>query len=224
MSDTDAHQRRVEREIAIFEGQDALHQHHASFNWRNERFLRPRLLAAFGSGDVHEIYARAIAAAVARTGAAAVYSLGCGDGEQELEVLRKADALGLAPFAIQGLDLAPAVVARANAAAEACGLAARFRALACEINEGLPSEEPVAAVMVHHALHHFVALEPILDSVAARLHPNGVLVTFDMIGRNGHRRWPEVLPLVAELWEMLPDAKRHDSLFGPTRSFFQDWD
>lgn len=224
MSDSEAHQRRVEREIAIFEGQEALHRHHASFDWRNEHFLRPRLEATFGTGNVHEIYARAIADAVARTGQATVFSLGCGDGEQELEVLRKADVLGLPPFAIYGLDLAPAVVARANAAAEAAGLAERFRALACEINAGLPGAAPVAAVMVHHALHHFVALEPILDSVAARLDANGVLVTFDMIGRNGHRRWPEVLPLVAELWDMLPDTKRHDSLFGPARPIFQDWD
>jgi SAM-dependent methyltransferase len=217
-------QRRLAREVAIFEGQEALHQHAPAFGWRNAQFLAPALTRAFGRDEVHAIYAETLAAAVQRTGAATVFSLGCGDGAQEIAVLRRADALGLPRFRIQGLELAPAVVARANAAAAAAGYADRFEALAGDLNAGLPGDGPVAAVMAHHALHHFVALEAIFDSVAARLHPEGAFVTFDMIGRNGHMRWLEVRPLVRRLWAMLPPDRRHDHMFGCPRPYFQDWD
>ena len=210
----DTYARRVEREIAVFEGQDTLHNHGPAFHHYTAAVVAPGVELAFGRHAVHEVYAESIASAVARSGLDCVYSLGCGDGTQEREVLRAADRLGLPPFRITGLELAPAVAARANAAAEAEGLAGRFEAIVHDLNWGLPGEGDVAAVMAHHVLHHIVALEELFDFVAERLHPDGVFVTFDMIGRNGHMRWPEVRPLVRRLWSMLPPAQRRDHVFG----------
>lgn len=216
--------RRMDREIAIFEGQGALHQHDAAFRWRNEHFVGPAIVGAFGLADVAGVYAESIARAVARCGLGHALSLGCGDGSQEIEVLKRADELGLPSFRILGVDVAPAVVARANAAAAAAGFVDRLAVVVADANSGLPGEGPVAAIMVHHALHHFVALEPLLDAVAARLHPEGAFVTFDMIGRNGHMRWPEIRPLVRRLWAMLPREKRRDHQLGADMPFYQDWD
>jgi hypothetical protein len=81
--------------------------------------VRPLLQAAFGRIDLYEIYAESIAASVARTGLPTMFSLGCGDGEQERLVLRAADRLGLPPFVITGIEVAPAVAERANRATEA---------------------------------------------------------------------------------------------------------
>lgn len=216
--------RRMDREISIFEGQAALHQHDAAFHFRNEHFVGPAIASAFGLHDVAGVYADSIARAIARSGLGHALSLGCGDGSQEIAVLRRADALGLPPFRLIGVDVAPGVVARANAAAASAGLSDRLTAVVADANGGLPGEGPVAAIMVHHALHHFVALESLLDGVAARLHPEGAFVTFDMIGRNGHMRWPEVRPLVRRLWAMLPRDKRRDHHFQRDMPFFQDWD
>jgi SAM-dependent methyltransferase len=220
----DTYARRVEREIAVFEGQEALHNHGPAFHHYTAAVVRPLIELAFGRHGVHEVYAESIAGAVARSGLDRVYSLGCGDGAQEREVLRAADRLGLPPFRIAGLELAPAVAARANAVAEAEGLAGRFEVIVHDLNWGLPGEGDVAAVMAHHVLHHIVALEELFDFVAERLHPDGVFVTFDMIGRNGHMRWPEMRPLVRRLWSMLPSAQRRDHVFGTPSLHFQDWD
>lgn len=222
--DPDAHSRRIAREIAIFEAQDSVHRNGAAMHWRNANFLMPAIERVYGSRDIHAVYAESIAAAIARSGHDAVFSLGCGDGEQELLVLRRADELGLPPFRIIGLELAPAVVDRANASAAAAGLAERLVVTVRDLNDGLPGEEPVAAVMAHHTLHHLVGLEALFDDLARRLHAEGVLVTFDMIGRNGHMRWPEVRPLVREIWAMLPPAKQQDHVFHWPMPQYQDWD
>ncbi len=46
-------------------------------------------------------------------------------------------------------------------------------------------------VMASHSLHHLVELEHIFDWVKEVLRPGCVFAINDMIGRNGHMRWPE---------------------------------
>ena len=48
-------------------------------------------------------------------------------------------------------------------------------------------------VMANQALHHFVELEMLFDKVFQVLAVDGFFLTDDMIGRNGHMRWPEAL-------------------------------
>ncbi|MCS6890435.1 MAG: class I SAM-dependent methyltransferase [Rhodovarius sp.] len=224
MIDADDEARRLQAEITNFEGREEIHRHGPLFHWRLSRVLRPALLRAFGHYDIYAVYAEAIAGAVLRTGLDTVLSLGCGDGVQEIRILRRAEELGLPAFRIIGFELAPGVVARANALADAEGLRHRFEARACDLNARLPHEERVAAVMAHHALHHLVGLERLFDSLLARLPSEGILVTFDMIGRNGHRRWPEVQDFLDKVWALLPEERRYDHLFRRATPAFEDWD
>lgn len=73
-------------------------------------------------------------------------------------------------------------------------------------------------------LHHIVELEGLFARVAEQLHPEGAFAVYDMIGRNGHMRWPELRPLTRRLWAMLPTEKRFDHGFGRLAPFLQDWD
>jgi SAM-dependent methyltransferase len=216
--------RRVSSEIDVFARQGPLHRLTAIAGWRDEVFLSPALDAAFGQTTAAGIYATTIAAAIQRSGSEQVFSLGCGDGEQEIATLHAADALGLPRFRIHGLELSPISLARARAAATAAEMTDRFIPMEHDLNRGLPTGEPPAAVMAHHVLHHIVALEPLFDAIAERLHPDGVLVSCDMIGRDGHMLWPEVRPLIRALWGMLPAARRHDHVFARAMPWYQDWD
>jgi hypothetical protein len=45
-----------------------------------------------------------------------------------------------------------------------------------------------------------------------------------MIGRNGHRRWPEVMSIVRRIWPQLPPDKQFDHTFQRSMRHFQDWD
>jgi trans-aconitate methyltransferase len=46
-------------------------------------------------------------------------------------------------------------------------------------------------IMANHSLHHIVELEKTFDTIFDCLNENGIFATCDMIGRNGHMRWPE---------------------------------
>jgi hypothetical protein len=82
-----------------------------------------------------------------------------------------------------------------------------------DVNSWQPDEEYCGA-MANHSLHHLVELESIFDGVRRSLGPAGVFVINDMIGRNGHMRWPEVLEVVDLLWEVLPERLKFNHQFG----------
>jgi SAM-dependent methyltransferase len=221
---SDTQSRRIASEIRVFAGQEQLHASNPAADWRNIADLAAPLQQQFGVQLVHEIYATVIHQALQRVGPAPVYSIGCGAGAEEIEVLRAADRLGFAPFAIFGLELSPISVERAEAAAAAAGYADRFLPRVHDLNAGLPALAPAAAIMAHHVLHHIVELELLYAHLAAGLHPQGSFVTYDMMGRNGHMRWPEVLPAVRALWQHLPERYRHDHVWHRPMPHFQDWD
>jgi hypothetical protein len=60
----------------------------------------------------------------------------------------------------------------------------------------------------NHSLHHVVALESLFAEVEASLNPAGVLLVNDMIGRNGHVRWPEAAEFVRRIWNVAPEGYR----------------
>lgn len=78
--------------------------------------------------------------------------------------------------------------------------------------------------MAHHMLHHVDALETLYAGLHALLHPQGALLTWDMIGRNGHQRWPEVAPLVRSIWQTVPATQRYDHMMDRPMQHWQDWD
>src|SRR5262249_45193314 len=63
-------------------------------------------------------------------------------------------------------------------------------------------------VLANQCLHHVVELESLLDGIYRTLSPDGFFLIDDMIGRNGHQRWPEALHFVKKFWRELPDSYR----------------
>jgi hypothetical protein len=57
-----------------------------------------------------------------------------------------------------------------------------------------------------------VQLEHLFSSIRHGLKPEGTFLISDMIGRNGHMRWPEALELVQEFWQELPVSYRFNRL------------
>jgi SAM-dependent methyltransferase len=70
----------------------------------------------------------------------------------------------------------------------------------------LPTEGSFDAAFAHHALHHVGDLETLFTFVRRAIGPDGVFVISDMIGRNGHQRWPEAKRLAERLFSKLPSV------------------
>jgi SAM-dependent methyltransferase len=67
-------------------------------------------------------------------------------------------------------------------------------------------------------------LEGLFDEIKRALDPRGCFVVSDMIGRNGHQRWPEALAEVHRFWQELPAAYRYNRLLDRHEELYENWD
>jgi SAM-dependent methyltransferase len=89
---------------------------------------------------------------------------------------------------------------------------------------GWRPDRPYDGVIANQALHHLVELERLFDAISTALQPHGRFVASDMIGRNGHQRWPEARAVVDEFWAELPDEYTYNLQLDRRERTFQDWD
>ena len=78
--------------------------------------------------------------------------------------------------------------------------------------------------MVNQSLHHFVNLEHIFETIRSHMKPHGYFIVSDMIGRNGHMRWPEAYKIVCDLWRLLPDKYKWNHLLKRYEDMYDNWD
>jgi hypothetical protein len=73
-------------------------------------------------------------------------------------------------------------------------------------------------------LHHVVDLENLFDTIRKCLNEHGYFITSDIIGRNGHMRWPEALAQVNELWRELPERYHYNHQLRRMEPEYENWD
>jgi len=218
------YQRQVEAQIAQYAAVEQVHQNAPAALWMGDRFLAPILRQVFGSDTIAGCYAKQLSEAVNRSGVADVVSLGSGDCSLEIEVAQAVRLRGERPFRITCLELSPILVERARRAIAKAKFDDVVHVVLADLNRELPLSRLVGAFMAHHSLHHIVALETLFGQIVDRLAPEGALITMDLIGRNGHMRWPETLAVVRHIWSQLPDRLKWDHMFGRLDRWYENWD
>jgi len=111
----------------------------------------------------------------------------------------------------------------AGDAATEKGFSGRFQFATFDINSWKPAEE-YHVILAIQCLHHFVELEVLFDKIHRALQQDGFFLTDDMIGRNGHQRWPEALHFVDEFWKELPDSYRFNHQLQRVEERYENWD
>ena len=150
-------------------------------------------------------------------------SLGAGNGDLKTAMAARLDARGLSNLEIELLELNPVMLERAVAHAERLGVKDRITVQAVDLNSW-EAAEPADAYLACHSLHHVVELEHLFDEVARTLRDDGVLLVNDMVGRDGHRRWPEAAGIVHGLWRTLAPSQRLNNYTGVEDSRYPDHD
>ena len=190
--------------------------------WSHE-YIRPGLKSVFGVESINLFYVEAFLAAAANNPSPPNFlSLGCGDGGVEIEIARTLVERGLTKFRFVCLDLSDPLLSRFRAALPS-DLAQHFDIVKGDINSHL-FDTKLDAVMANQSLHHFVDLEGIFRAVHDNLSDRGVFVTSDIIGRNGHMRWPEARLFVDYFWPFLTQDQRWNVLLRRAESRFADHD
>lgn len=216
------HSDRIAQEISFFKEMDLNALPEIYCYWSN-RHLIHFIHEAFGSYDLFEIFARELGESVTLTGNPTIISIGAGDAEiDQIIALRMLD-LGYTNFHFQCLELSTFLIDRAKERMKGSPAAAHFTFVEVDLSNWKP-QRPFGACFAHHSLHHIVALEHVFDQIKLNLAPRGSFLTSDMIGRNGHMRWPETLAIIDAIWSAIPDAWKHNRPLKRFEKKYVNWD
>ncbi len=179
------------------------------FSYWSNKYLVP-MLSPHGFTSPDEFFLKFIRERCVRSPETncAIASVGAGECDLEIELARRLMADGIGNFRLDCLEVNPNVIERAKSRLGDPGLDEQICFLREDFNQWRPPADQYDVVMANQALHHVVELEHLFDSIALGMKGDGLFLVSDMIGRNGHQRWPEALEVVNEFWEELPDPYR----------------
>ena len=224
MSDYDE---RVEQQIAQFADMGALWRSGSIMQYWMKAHIRPRIVQVFGAPGVFDVYEGQLRERIrhcSQAGRVARFlSIGSGDGGVEVGIARRLKSQVKEPFVIVATDLSELRLDRARRAAADGGVLDCFEFQALDLND-FRFDRKYDAFIAHHILHHIVNLEGLFETVHESMHQDSVFLSNDLIGRNGHKRWPETLRWIESLWPMLPSHYRFNYQFNRIHETYLDWD
>lgn len=194
------------------------------FHYWSNRYIRPKLIQC-GFSTPNEVFEKYLAEQCNRDKHRPhrFVSLGSGNCDLEIDLALKLRAHGPSHFIFECLDLNPAMLDRGRRAAHETGLADHLTFAQSDLNSWSAAHEYDAAI-ANYSLHHVVNLENLFNQVKRSLRPGAPFIVADMIGRNGHQRWPEALGIVHEFWRKLPPSYRFNRLSGLYEELYEDQD
>lgn len=150
-------------------------------------------------------------------------SIGAGNCDTEVRLAGMLKQRGYERFVIECVDINKTMLLRGAALAAENGVSANISTQIGDFNSW-QADGYYHAVIANQSLHHVTELEHLFDTIKVAIHEDGLFVTSDMIGRNGHQRWPEALAIVKEFWEELSAEKRFNLQLQRQETEFLDWD
>ena len=218
---------RLRAEIEHFRAMENVHDLPKIFNVWAQKYVSPKVRQVLGTAISHveEFYAHYICRYAAENPAEElrIASIGAGNGDFEVRVARLLKNSGLDRFRFQCLDINPAMLDRGRDAAFKEQMTERFEFLEVDGAQWLPAQ-PLDIVMAHHSLHHIQQLENTFANVKEAVRERGYFITCDMIGRNGHMRWPEALEIVHNIWQTMPDRYKYNHQLKRFEALYENWD
>lgn len=194
------------------------------FHYWSHTYLRP-MLEEFGFSNPDQFFAKYFceSAAACGGGTPAFISIGAGNCDTEVRVAKLMKNAGLSHFTIECLDMNPYMLQRGREMAEQEGVDSHVLFVEGDFNKWKATKQ-YTGVMANQSLHHVLNLEGLFDEIKRALDPNGYFITHDMIGRNGHQRWPEALAEVHRFWQELPAAYRYNRQLARHEELYENWD
>jgi len=108
------------------------------------------------------------------------------------------------------MDINPAMLERGRNSAREEQISEHFTFSQEDVAEWSPTRS-AGVVMAHHSLHHIQDLERTFDNILNVIGEDGYFLACDMIGRNGHMRWPEALAVIEDIWTTVPQRYKYNN-------------
>lgn len=195
------------------------------FHYWSNKYLRPKVEHFGGFSHPDTFFTNNLAQMFRlRSGQAKTFlSVGSGNCDTEVRVAKALVGAGFEEFQIECLEMNPSMLQRGKELAVAEGISEHVVCVQGDFNEWVPAKD-YDAIIANQSLHHVLNLEGLFGGIKKSLKDNGLFITSDMIGRNGHQRWPEALSIVRELWQELPPRYRYNQQLRRYEETFLDWD
>ncbi|MDJ0652683.1 MAG: class I SAM-dependent methyltransferase [Xanthomonadales bacterium] len=224
-SDAEAYAERLQQEQQTYRDCENVHELPEIFHYWSNRYLRPQL-ERFGFSHPDQFYSFYCRKAFDYKGSQRplrIASIGSGNCDTEVRLAQALNESGIIDFHIECLDINQQMLDRGRELAEDSGVQVHIVPLRVDFNNWQP-EGRYDVIMANQSLHHVVELERLFDAIKGSLTPGGRFLTADMIGRNGHQRWPEALDALEPFWDELPDAYRFNRLLQRQEQRFMNHD
>ncbi len=218
------YQNRIRAQIAQYANPDGLIQLGPIYHYWINKHIVPRIAEVFGVHDALLFYAKYTAGALRQPGAnRRIVSLGAGDCGYEILLIKKLLEMGETDFVLEAIELSPLRFDHARASASAEGVGEHLLLTQGDLNTWVATEK-YSVVIAKDTLHHVLGLEHLFDAIHGSMEENGVFLTTDMIGRNGHMRWPESLEIIQAIWQFIPDHYKLNHQLKRVENEYDNWD
>lgn len=223
-ADNADYRNRLAAETRIYKDVENINVLPEIFHYWSNKYLRP-MLEEYGVSNPDQFFAKYLHESARKSGAASpiFVSIGAGNCDTEVRVAKLLREAGLSGFVIECLDMNGHMLQRGKEMAIREGVAEHIVLVEGDFNQWRAGKQ-YTAIMANQSLHHVVNLEGLFDEIKRVVHPNGYFITSDMIGRNGHQRWPEALEAVQNFWRELPSAYRNNRQLDRHEDVYQNWD
>lgn len=150
-------------------------------------------------------------------------SIGSGNCDFEIRLCEALLRRGYKEFFIECIDINQIMLDRGKALAAERGIIDHIIPVRADFNTWRPNGQ-YDVILANMALHHVVNLEDLFDRVKSSLFLWGRFFVFDIVGRNGHMRWPEALDIVREFWRELPPEYRYNRMLAIYQDEYESFD
>lgn len=205
-----SHEERLAAEVEIYKDQEVIHDLPEIFHYWSNAYIRP-MFEEFGISHPDDLFINYFYKSYQNTQSSKPVFLSIGPGNCDTEV-RVAKALlekGVKNFTIECLEINPYMIERGTEDARREGVENHITFIQGDFNKW-KADKAYDGIMANQSLHHVVELELLFSEVKVSLKPRGYFVVSDMIGRNGHMRWPEALEEVHRFWRELPEKYKYN--------------
>ncbi len=221
---TEEYQQRLEKEQVFYKDCKNVSDLPAIFRYWADTHLMP-VFKQFGFATPEHFFFREIERYSNLTGVknVRIISIGAGNCDVETYIAKHLIHAGIHDFTIECLDINEDMLARGKAYTRENGVDQYIQQLIGDFNNWVPDGK-YDIVIANQSLHHVVNLEGLFDAIAACLVPSGRFLVSDMIGRNGHQRWPEAMAALSPFWDELPKQYKYNQLLSRYEDSYLDHD
>ncbi len=190
--------------------------------WSN-RYLAPKMKEVYGGLGMPYFFSKGLVYGRSKKEKIRILSIGSGLCKVEQKIGVLLNELGFTDVHIECLEMSPERCEAARNRFLRDGVSDIISVTEVSINDWNPCKH-YTSVMANHSLHHFTNLEDIFQIIVEIMDDNGQFVVNDMIGRNGHQRWSEVLEYLTAIWRIIPRKYKLDRHEGKYYDVYENID